>query len=100
MHINIYMLLKCACVLDFLKLASMRACSRICRYPLIAGKGMVSYSLRVAGTGAARILARGYGFMKLISARILPVEIFNYIWKPYENIQMLTTTYFPLPQPQ
>ena len=46
------MLLKYACVLDFLKLAGMRACPRVCGYPRIAGKGMVSYPLRIAGTGA------------------------------------------------
>jgi len=50
-HINIYMLLKCACVLDFLKLAGMRACPWICGYPRIAGTGIVSYPLRVAGAG-------------------------------------------------
>ena len=52
MHINIYMLLKCDCVLNFLKLAGMRACPRVCRYPRIAGTGIVSYLLRVAGAGA------------------------------------------------
>ena len=52
MHINICMLLKCACVLNFLKLAGMRACPRVCRYPRIAGTGIVSYLLRVAGAGA------------------------------------------------
>ena len=51
MHINIYMLLKCDCVLDFLKLAGMRTCPRICGYPRIAGTGIVSYPLRVAGAG-------------------------------------------------
>ena len=51
MHINIYMLLKCACVLDILKLAGMRTCPRICGYPRIAGTGIVSYPLRVAGAG-------------------------------------------------
>ena len=51
MHINIYMLLKCACVLNFLKLAGMRACPWICGYPRIAGTGIVSYPLRVAGAG-------------------------------------------------
>ena len=49
MHINIYMLLKCACVLDFLKLAGMRAYPRVCGYPRIAGTCIVSYPLRVAG---------------------------------------------------
>ena len=51
MHINIYMLLKCACVLDFLKLAGMRAYPRVCGYPRIAGTGIIFYPLRVAGTG-------------------------------------------------
>ena len=52
MHINIYMLLKCACVLDFLKLAGMRAYPRVCGYPRIAGTGIIFYPLRVAGAGA------------------------------------------------
>ena len=52
MHINIYMLLKCACVLDFLKLAGMRAYLRVCGYPRIAGTGIIFYPLRVAGAGA------------------------------------------------
>lgn len=52
MHINIYMLLKYACVLDFLKLAGMRAYPRVCGYPRIAGTGIILYPLRVAGTGA------------------------------------------------
>jgi len=51
-HINIYMLLKCACVLDFLKLAGMRAYPRVCGYPRIAGTGIIFYPLRVAGAGA------------------------------------------------
>ena len=51
MHINIYMLLKCACVLDFLKLAGMRAYPRVCGYPRIAGTGIIFYPLRVAGAG-------------------------------------------------
>ena len=49
MHINIYMLLKCAFVLDFLKLAGMRAYPRVCGYPRIAGTGIIFYLLRVAG---------------------------------------------------
>ena len=52
MHINIYMLLKCACVFDFLKFAGMQTCPWICRYPRIAGTGIVTYPLRVAGAGA------------------------------------------------
>ena len=52
MHINIYMLLKCACVLDFLKLAGMRAYPRVCGYPWIADTGIIFYPLRVAGAGA------------------------------------------------
>ena len=43
------MLLKCACVLDFLKLAGMRAYPRVCGYPRIAGTGIIFYPLRVAG---------------------------------------------------
>ena len=39
-------------MLDFLKLAGMRTCPRICGYPWIAGTGIVSYPLRVAGAGA------------------------------------------------
>jgi len=46
------MLLKCACVLDFLKFAGIRACPQVCGYPRIAGTGFVSYPLRVAGAGA------------------------------------------------
>ena len=49
MHINIYMLLKCASVLNFLKLASMWAYPRVCGYPRIAGTGIIFYLLRVAG---------------------------------------------------
>ena len=52
MHINIYMLLKCACVLDFLKLAGMRAYPRVCGYLRIAVTGIIFYPLRVAGAGA------------------------------------------------
>ena len=52
MHINIYMLLKCVSVLDFLKLASMWAYPRVCGYPRIAGTGIILYPLRVAGAGA------------------------------------------------
>ena len=52
MHINIYMLLKCDCVLDFLKFAGMRAYPRVCGYPRIAGTGIIFYPLRVAGAGA------------------------------------------------
>jgi len=74
-HINIYMLLKCACVLDFLKLAGMRAYPRVCGYPRIAGTGIISTRCGLRARARARILARGYGFMKLISARILPVAI-------------------------
>ena len=76
MHINIYMLLKCDYVLDFLKLAGMRAYPRVCGYPRIADR--VSFSTRcgLRARARARILARGYGFMKLISVRILPVAIF------------------------
>ena len=39
-------------MLDFLKLAGIQACPRVCRYPQIAGTGIVSYPLRVAGVGA------------------------------------------------
>src|SRR6185295_459109 len=46
------MLLNCACVLDFLKLAGMRAYPRVCGYPRIAGTGIIFYPLRVAGAGA------------------------------------------------
>ena len=46
------MLLKCACVLDFLKFVGIRACLRVCEYLRIAGTSIVSYPLRVAGAGA------------------------------------------------
>ena len=52
MHINIYMLLKCACVFDFLKIAGMRAYPRVCGYPRIAGTCIIFYPLRVAVAGA------------------------------------------------
>ena len=51
-YINIYMLLKCACVLDFLKLVGMRTYPRVCGYPRIAGTGIIFYPLWVAGAGA------------------------------------------------
>ena len=69
MHINIYMLLKCACVLDFLKLASMRAYPRVCGYPRIAGTGIIFYPLRVAGAGAGA----GAGFSMRV--RVYEVDI-------------------------
>ena len=47
------MLLKCVCVLDFLKLAGIRVFLRVCGYPRIAGMSIVSYLLRVVGTGAS-----------------------------------------------
>ena len=52
MHINIYMLLKCDCMLDFLKLAGMRSYPRVYGYPRIADTGIIFYPLRVARAGA------------------------------------------------
>ena len=45
------MLLKCVYVFDFLKLAGIRVCPRVCGYPRIVGMSVVSYPLRVAGAG-------------------------------------------------
>jgi hypothetical protein len=49
---GVYLLLKCACVLDFLKLAGTQTCPRVCGYPRIAGTVIVSCLWWVAGAGA------------------------------------------------
>ena len=63
------MLLKCACVLDFLKFAGIRPCPRVCGYPRIAGTGFVSYPLWVAGAGA------GAGADFIMRVRVYEVDI-------------------------
>jgi len=69
LDLYVCLLLKWDCVLDFLKIASMRPAGM--RVSQIVGSSVATCSRWVASAGAD--LPRGYGYEKCISARISPV---------------------------